>query len=185
MQTYQLKTSDSKKFNSKLHIPYAEPQVVEFDGEGNFEASFENDDELELLLNAIPDFRKAEEIEHEITEQDLKNNPDLVGQVEVGDKVTFTPIEPQTEDNELGKSEDEGNDIGKDKEEENDLTGEKKEEDKSEVSQDTLDMINSLDPLKVDVLRQLAIDSEYPKEQWEALKKPELLNYLKEKLLQA
>jgi hypothetical protein len=30
------------------------------------------------------------DFEHEITEEDLKNNPDLVGKVEVGDVVTMT-----------------------------------------------------------------------------------------------
>lgn len=39
----------------------------------------------------------APDVEHTITEEDLENNPDLVGHVEVGETVTFTDAEPTEE----------------------------------------------------------------------------------------
>lgn len=144
MPVFQLQTSDRRKFNSKLHIPYAEPQVVEFDAEGKFEATLAGVDELQSLLGEVPDFSVL--------------TVSTEGNLEEGDT-----LEPQTDENELGKSEDEGNDIGK-----------------PDENDDAL--LQSLDGLRMIDMKQVAEDSGFPKEQWETLNKPDLKNYLKEKL---
>lgn len=152
MPVYKLQTSDKRKYGTKAHIPYADPQVVEFDADGLFEATLNDTDELTSLLVDVPDFSLQDEPETD-------ENADVTGELE-------DPIEPQTdEENELGKSENEGNDIGNP--DEND------------------ELLASLDSLRMPDLKQVAEDSGFPKEQWETLNKPELKNYLKEKLKSA
>jgi hypothetical protein len=168
MSIYKLKTSAEYKFGAKNLIPYG--GEVEFDKEGNFEVELKDDSELELLLNDVPDFynpNKIENIKHIVEEEDLNNNPELKeAGIEKGDEIEI-PILPQTEENELGKSEDEKNDIGKPDEDEED----------SEVG-----VADTLDKLSVGELRSLAKESGFPEEEWKQLGKVELRNYLKDKL---
>ena len=156
MPSYKLQSTNKNHFGVKLHIPYAEPQVITIDTKGNFEATLANEEELELLLEDCPEF-----IYPQVAEASFEEKNDT--------------IKPQTEENELGKSEDDKNDIGKPEEEsEDDLIG--------STNEDVVAMITALDAMKMADMKQLAEDSGYPLEQWGELKRNDLKNYLKEKL---
>jgi hypothetical protein len=162
MAEFKLKTSAKNKFGNRYHIPYAEPQVIEIDKEGNFTATLKDEDELSLLLNEVPDFKLAGGKELiTVTEEDIINNG-IVG-LKPGDKVIAEPIEPQTLDNEneIGKSEDEKNDIGKPNEGEG---------------------LDILEKSNMPELKQIAKDSGFLEDEWKSLNKVQLKEYLKSKL---
>jgi hypothetical protein len=84
----------------------------------------------------------------------------------------YEPIQPQVEENELGKSEDENNDIGGGQEEnEDNITG------VANAAPTSL-----IDGLNMPDLKALAETSGFDKTEWENLNKKDLKAYLKGKL---
>ena len=193
MSKFKLKTSAEYKFGQTNHIPFA--GKVNFDENGITEVDLADENELILLLNAVPDLSHVDGIVHTITSEDLKNNPGLSEHVKEGETVIL-PIEPQVDENELGKAEEDKNDIGL-KEDDNAFTGEagSVKELASTLINETQDEVNetaeeinaaiqskTLDELNVQELREFAKVSEFPVAEWEALGKKDLRTYLKSKL---
>jgi hypothetical protein len=149
MAKFKLQTSAKYKHGVKNLIAYA--GEVEFDKEGIIEVDLK-EEEVQDLLKDIPDFSI-----HSIGK-------------EVDGQFIYEPIQPQTEENELGKSEDEDNDIGGDKEE------------------DTFNGVANaaptslIDGLNMPDLKALAESSGFDKAEWESLNKKDLKAYLKGKL---
>jgi hypothetical protein len=98
MQKFQLQSNEPYRKNSKVVVIHA--GVIEFNAEGIANIEVETEAQFEAVLNSLPDAF------------DPSANPKK-----------DDSIKPQTEENELGKSEDEKNDIGGGDKDENDFTG--------------------------------------------------------------
>jgi hypothetical protein len=149
MPKFKLQTSAKYKFGVKNLIAYA--GEVSFDEQGIIEVDLP-EEQVQDLLKDIPDFSI-----HSIGK-------------EVDGVFVYEPIQPQVEENELGKSEDEKNDIGKD--EEDTFTG----------AADNTAPTTLLDDLNMPDLKALAEGSGFDKAEWENLNKKDLKAYLKGKL---
>jgi hypothetical protein len=148
MAKFKLQTSAKYKYNVKNLIAYA--GEVEFDKEGIIEVDLQ-EEEVQDLLKDIPDFSI-----HSIGK-------------EVDGQFIYEPIQPQAEENELGKSEDEDNDIG----------GGQEEDTFNGAVDNTASIV---DGLNMPDLKALAEGSGFDKTEWENLNKKDLKAYLKGKL---
>lgn len=112
-----LKTSKSNYNSTKRVLPII--GEVEFNEEGTIEVELLNEGQLNSLLTAVPHLTVSGTT-HVLTEDDIKNNPELTeAGLKAGEEVILPPIEEhnesinqQTDSNDLGKAEDEKNDIG-------------------------------------------------------------------------
>jgi hypothetical protein len=166
MAKFKLQTSAKYKHGVKNVIAYA--GEVEFDKDGIVVVDLQ-EEEVQDLLKDIPDF-SIHSISAVVTEELIKEYPHLEAEkLQIGSEI-FIPLKPQTEENEIGKSEDEKNDIGGQEENEDTFTG--------AVSHTA----SIVDGLNMPELRVLAETSGFDKAEWESLNKKDLKAYLKGKL---
>ena len=172
----KLKTSAKHRFGQVNNLPHL--GETKFDEKGFTEGEFENAEQLDWLLNSIPDLEivevDGEKIEqHQVSAEDLNNNPALTDAgVTVGENIGIPvdeQIKPQTESNDLGKAVE--GDIGGGNEQKDTLL-----KSNANSSQET----DVLAEVKFDDLKALAGD--FPKEEWESLNEEKLRAYLKAKL---
>jgi hypothetical protein len=155
MQKFTLRSNDENRKNTSVVFPFA--GVTSFNESGIAEVELKDEEELQHILKSIEDLYVPKEGSEEGSE-----------------------INPQVQDNELGKSEDEKNDIGGDSSDGSEFTGQSQSHDAGAGSSG--DLASQLEALKLPELKQLASDSGFPEEEWKALKKEELKAYLSSKL---
>jgi hypothetical protein len=158
---FKIRTFATHKFGQTNVLPYA--GEVKFDNEGIATIDVPGENELNYLLEGIPDlaaYLGEDTIEHTV---DTIQVP-VIDEPQTDTEPEVDNIEPQTEENNLGKSEDEKNDIGGLNEDETNQLAE---------------LLNGKD---IKELRTFATESGFPEEEWSELTKKPLREYLKNKV---
>lgn len=171
MQKFTLQSSDPNRKNTKVVLLHS--GETSFNDSGEAVVEVENESQLKDILASYSDLTQVGG-KQEQPENTIAPNPE---EKEIPEATNFfgnTPIAPQTESQELGKSQDEKNDIG---------GGSTDEDDDESTGEDELS--KSLDEMNVESLKSLAKESGFPAEEWENLTKKPLKAYLKKKLEQA